>query len=178
MHCDRAQALMDRYVNEGFPPDERESFEIHLRGCPDCQQQLAKLQRLLAVLRSVPSPPVPQGFVDRVMVRARHEIQASQSSPGFQSAPGFQPALRRWWEQLGSARLANAVGAVAAGLLIGLVLGQQTWRYAASTGRPDRTMAGIDAETAYSLDYLSGSPHGSFTETYLSLTSVASDKES
>ena len=172
MRCDRAQALMDRYVNEGFPPDERESFEIHLRGCPDCQQQLATLQRLLAVLQSVPAPPVPQGFVDRVMARAQYEVQAPQPSPGA------QPALRRWWEHLSTARLANAVGAVAAGLLLGLVLGQQTWRYAASTSRPDRPMAGIDAETVYSLDYLSGSPRGSFTETYLALTSVASDQES
>jgi anti-sigma factor RsiW len=164
---------MDRYVNEGFPPDERESFDIHLRGCPDCQQQLAELQKLLAVLRSVPSPPAPQGFVDRVMAEAWHEVQAPQPSPRA------QPALRKWWKYLGTARLANAIVAVAAGLLIGLVLGQQTWRYAA----PDRTMAGhtmavSDAETAYSLDYLSGSLRGSFTETYLSLTSVANDKES
>ena len=172
MHCDRAQALMDRYVNEGFPPDERESFEIHLRGCPDCQQQLAKLQRLLAVLQSVPSPPVPQGFVDRVMARAQCEVRAPQPSSRA------QPALRRWWEHLGTARLANAIGAVAAGLLLGLVLGQQTWQYAASTSQPARPMSGIDAETVYSLDYLSGSAGGSFTETYLALTSVANDQES
>ena len=99
MHCDRAQALMDRYVNEGFPPDERESFKIHLRGCPDCQQQLANLQKLLAVLQSVPSPPVPQGFVDRVMARAQCEVQACNPPPGpnlpFEDGGGIweRPAL-------------------------------------------------------------------------------------
>jgi hypothetical protein len=35
-----------------------------------------------------------------------------------------------------------------------------------------------DAEAVYSLDFLSGSPRGSFTETYLNLTSVANDQES
>jgi anti-sigma factor RsiW len=159
---------MDRYVNEGLPPDEREHFEIHLRDCRDCQQQLASLQRLLAALRSAPSPPVPQGFVDRVMARARQEVQPSLRA---------RPAFRSWWEHVGTARLANAVGAVAAGLLLGLVLGQQTWRYAASTSGPNRLTAGVDAETVYSLDYLSGSSRGSFTETYLNLTSVASDQE-
>ena len=70
MRCDRAQALMDRYVKEGLPLHERESFEIHLRDCRVCHQQLEDLQRLLVVLRSDPSPPVPEGFVGRVMARA------------------------------------------------------------------------------------------------------------
>jgi anti-sigma factor RsiW len=172
MRCDRAQALIETYVSEGLPPDEREPFEIHLHGCRDCQQQLAKLQRLLAILQSVPSPPVPQGFVDRVMASAQCEVQASQSSPGSQLA------LRRWWEQLGTASLVNTACALAAGLLVGLVLGQQTWRYTVNNTGPIRPMAGIDAETVSSLDYLSGPPGGSFTETYLALTSVASNQES
>jgi len=75
------------------------------------------------------------------------------------------------------ARLANAVAAVAAGFVLGLGLGQQTWRFAVSSQEAERLAARVDAEAVYSLDYLSESPRGSFTETYLSLTSVANDRE-
>lgn len=67
MHCDRARAWMDRSVVEGLAAAERELSEVHLRDCPDCQQRLHGLQRLLATLGSTASPPVPEGVVGRVM---------------------------------------------------------------------------------------------------------------
>jgi anti-sigma factor RsiW len=170
MRCDRAQALMDRYVHEELPPDEREPFESHVRDCSACQQQWAKFQGLLAALQSVPAPPVPERFVDRVIARAQ-EIRERQSSVET------QPVLPRWWRRLSIARLANAVAAVAAGLVLGLGLGQQTWRFATSFQEAERLAPSVDAEAVYSLDYLSGYPRGSFTETYLSLTRVANDQE-
>ena len=174
MRCDRAQALMDRYLGEDLSAHERESFEIHLRDCRDCQQQLAGLRRLVAALQSVPAPPVPRDFVGRVMARTRQEIQ------GTQYAIVARSALSRWWERMGVTGLANAtntITAVAAGLLLGLLLGQQTWRHAASTHGVEQPTAGMDTDAVYSLDYLSGTPRGSFTETYLSLTNITSDQE-
>ena len=170
MRCDRAQALMDRYVHEELPPDEREAFESHVRDCSACQQEWARFQRLLAALQSVPAPPVPEKFVDRVIARA-------QETRERRSCVETRPVVPRWWGQAGIARLANAVAAVAAGLVLGLGLGQQTWRFATSLQEPERRAAGVDAEAIYSLDYLSGYPRGSFTETYLSLTHVANDQE-
>ena len=171
MRCDRAQALMDRYLGEDLSPHERESFEVHLRDCRNCQQQLAGLRRLVEALQSVPAPPVPRDLVGSVMARARQESQGPQHSVAARSI------LSRWWERVGVTGLANAIGAVAAGLLLGLVLGQQTWRHAASSDGVRQPATGVDAEVVYSLDYLSGIPHGSFTETYLSLTSAQTDQE-
>jgi len=180
MRCDRTQALMDRYVNEGLPPDEREPFESHLRDCRECQQQLAKLRGLLTVLRSVSAPPVPEGFVGRVMARAQEVPRPrplGKSPPGRTDWQSVARGIGSWWGQVDLSRLANAVAAVAAGLLLGLVLGQQTWRFAASRGGADRPATRADAEMVYALDYLSVSPRGSFTDSYLSLTSVAGDTE-
>jgi hypothetical protein len=75
------------------------------------------------------------------------------------------------------AHRANAAAAIAAGLVLGVVLGQQTWRFSASTTGHDRLTTSADAEMVYSLDYLSGAPRGSFTDAYLSLTRVATDQE-
>jgi len=171
MRCDRAQALMDRYVGEDLSPHERERFEVHLRDCRDCQQQLAGIRALVDALQRVPAPPVPRDLVGRVMARARQETQKRQPP-----VPA-RYARSTWWARVRVAGLANAVGAVAAGLLLGLVLGQQTWRHAASSNGGKQPAAGVDAEAVYSLDYLSGTPHGSFTDTYLSLTSAPSDQE-
>lgn len=74
-------------------------------------------------------------------------------------------------------RWVNAVAAVAAGVVLGLLLGQQTWRQAVSEGRSRQPNARVAAETIYSLDYLSGTPSGSFTESYLSLTGMANAQE-
>jgi len=171
MRCDRAQALMDRYLGEDLSPREREPLEVHLRDCRNCQRQLADLRRLVTALQSVPVPPVPRDFVGRVMARARQEIQEPRHSAAARST---HP---RWWEGVGVTGLANAVAAVATGLLLGLVLGQQTWRHAASSNGGKQPATGVNAEVVYSLDYLSGTPHGSFTETYLSLTSAQNDQE-
>ncbi len=171
MRCKRARELMDRYVSEGLPPDEREPFETHLRDCRDCQEHLAKFQDLVATLRSVPVPPIPHGFAERVMAKARQEFQRPQPSVVGRST------FSRWPEHVGAARAVNALGAVAAGLLLGLVLGQQTWQHTASANGAEQSIARVDADSVYALDYLSGTPRGSFTETYLSLTSVSNEQE-
>jgi len=175
MRCEQAQALLDRYVNRELPPVERERLESHLLECPDCRQQLVGLRGLVAVLHSVPAPPVPDGLAARVMARA-HEV-AGRRAPGRTAWDSVTQTVGHWWLQVDSSHIANAVAAVAAGLVLGLGLGQQSWRLAVGTREAERPVADVDAEAVYSLDYLSGVPRGSFTETYLSLTSVANDRE-
>lgn len=164
MRCNRAQSLMDRYAKEGLPRKEQEPFEAHLRVCPECRQQLANLHRLVERLRTVPSPPVPHEFVEEVMARARREREGCRvDGLGVIRNGGRDGRMVRW---------AKAVAATAAGLLLGLVLGQQTWWQAGSNGGTQQPGASVDTEAVYSLDYLSGTPRGSFTESYLSLTGM------
>ena len=111
------------------------------------------------------------------MAGARREIGARRESECRQLAKVARSALASWWERLALTGLIHAVPAVSAGLLLGLVLGQQTWRHVTSSKVSEPGTAAVDTEAAYSLDYLSGTPRGSFTETYLSLTSAVTDQE-
>jgi anti-sigma factor RsiW len=174
MRCDRAQRLMDRYLAEELPAVEREDLKFHLRKCPGCQQQWAQLQTLLGTLRRVPAPPMPQGFVGRVMAMAGQEIDRQGTSVEARARPAF------WWQRVVRHQQIGFAAALAAGLLVGVLLGHQTWHHSASTSTIDRPTANVqvtDAENVYLIDYLTGTPRGSFPEIYLSLTSVDSDQE-
>lgn len=169
MQCRQVQTLIDRYVSEGLLPDERSLFESHLQSCPSCQEQLHELRVLLALLRSAPAPPpVPEGFADRLMAKARQQVRPVPAGIS-------RPVWAVWWRSVASPRFANAAGAVAAGLLLGIVMAQQTWRYSENAGhyRPPQA----SPEVVYELDFLSGSPGGSFADAYLNLTSAAGEQE-
>ena len=121
----------------------------------------------MTTLQSEPSPPVPEQFVARLMSRARLETQSSPYSPGIRQV------FRSWWNESNPARLANAVAAVATGVLLGLALGQQTWQLPNGVEEQPTTYRVVD-----SLDYFSGYAGKSFAETYLSLTNAPSAQES
>lgn len=165
MNCARAQALIDRHVNEGLSPGERESLEIHLRDCRGCQQQLENLQRLLSVLRSNPSPPVPEGFADRVMARAgeREATIAPAGSLSREESPSI-------WKRLES--FAGIAAALAAGLIVGIFMGNDAWRAdrqqaIASTSQPAEPSEATDFE------YLIDPPGNSLAQAYLGLTTIS-----
>jgi len=165
MRCDRAQALMDRYLNEGLTPDERESFEIHLRDCRDCQQQLEYLQRLLAVLQSDAAPPVPEGFVDRVMARAEE-----RETTVVRSRRAWSVVSRSAWKKCEFS--AGIAAALAAGLAVGVFIGHETWwtdrqQEVASASRP------ADPPFASGFEHLVDPGGDSLAQAYLGLTATS-----
>ena len=165
MRCKQAQTLMDSYLNEGLSPDEREPLEIHLRDCGACQQKLEHLQNLLAVLRSDPSPPVPNGLVDRIMARAKDQ-ETTIANAKFGRRDQSQSA----WKKLEFS--AGIAAALAAGLLVGLFMGHQAWRNdhqqeIASAIGPTDPAAPADFE------YLIDPGGDSLAQAYLELTATA-----
>ena len=164
MRCDRARALMDRYVNEGLLPDEREPFEMHLRDCRNCQKQLANLQRLLAALRSVTSPPIPQAFVGRVMARAKErEAIVARTRPSSTEA---SRSMRKRFESL-----AGIAAALAAGLLVGVFMSDEAWRADRQQGITSATQP-ADPLVASGFEYLVNPGGDSLAQAYLGLTAT------
>ncbi len=159
MRCERAQAWMDRYVVEGLSPAERESFEIHLRDCRGCQEQLARIQRLVAALRSVVPPPVPEGFADRVLARTRNQEPIADGG-------GLGRSKRAVWRQV-RAGLGTAA-ALAAGLLLGLFLGHETWQ---PVPESPTQISQTDPLAGSGLGFLAGPGDDTLAQTYLQLTS-------
>jgi anti-sigma factor RsiW len=172
MQCRRAQGLIDMYAGEEIPTAHRAALEAHLAACSACREHQARLEKLLALLRRIPPlPPVPEGFNDRLLARAR---QRREMPP---RVPAVRPRLRDWWDFLRAPQTAGAVGAIAAGLLLGVLMGQQASREwsTATVAAPEALP--VDLLGGHGLDLLSGSPRGSFTDAYLSLTSQPDGRE-
>ena len=60
--------------------------------------------------------------------------------------------------------------ALAGGLLIGVLMGQQTWRFAHSSSLQQTVES--DPGAVYDLDYLTDAPGGSLVQSYLTLTTA------
>lgn len=169
MECRRAEKLLERYTNEGLAPEEQHRVEGHLRGCPGCREKHRELQSLLSLLRSMPPPPpVPEGFAERLTARVRERGDVVLA--GGTSQPG-----RSAWSYSG--RVAGALATIAAGLMLGVVMARQTWQYSAGAGDAISAAGAGRSELVYELDLLSGSPRGSFTDAYLTLTRVPAEQE-
>jgi anti-sigma factor RsiW len=165
MYCHRAQALLDRYVNEGLTADEREPFENHLRDCRACQQQLEGLQRLLAALHSDPAPPVPEGFVGRVMASAKE--QEAIVGRTRRASTDSSRSMWKWVESFG-----GIAAALAAGLTVGVFMGEQTQR-----AGPQQGIATTTAEAAplveSGFEYFVDPGGESLAQAYLGLTTTS-----
>jgi len=165
MRCDRAQALMDTYANEGLPPHEREPFEIHLRECRVCQQQSENLRRLVAVLRSDPSPPVPEGFVGRVMARAKE-----REAMIVRGSPVATMASRSLWKRLES--LAGIAATLAAGLMVGVFMGHEAWRADRQQGVASAVQP-AESRVTTGIEYLVEPDGDSLAQAYLGMSAVS-----
>jgi anti-sigma factor RsiW len=163
MRCKAVRNKLDRLSRQELAPRERERIEAHLSTCADCRRLLAAQERLASLLTNLPKPPsVPEGFGDRLMAVARERRAARRPVPG-------SLWRSRWLSPSASVgRKAAQAVALAGGLLIGVLMGQQTWRSAHSS-IPQQAVA-PDPVAVYELDYLTDAPGGSLAQSYLSLT--------
>ena len=124
MRCQTVRQKLEAYAAQELTPQVRERIEGHLQSCSRCREALARQKELEALIRSVPAPPVPDGFAGRVMARARVRGESL-------ARLSFRVESSRL---VGAQRLRLAMGtaaALAAGLLIGGLMGWQTWQRSA-----------------------------------------------
>jgi hypothetical protein len=104
MNCHRAGDLLSPYLEGELSPARAADLEAHVAGCARCRAELADLRRAVGALRTPPPLVQPVGLLAEF--RSRLETPARRPHPFFRP-----PAL---W-------LVPA-GAIAAGLLIGVVI--------------------------------------------------------
>jgi hypothetical protein len=163
MKCQTVREKLDLYMTQGLVTPVREAVEAHLRTCYQCRQELAGLEQLATLLKhDVAIPPVPESLSYRIMATARQRLSARQS-------PETVPwNIYRWWSSFSFPMRAAGAATLAAGLLIGILMGQQTWQSVHSSNPPQAVQA--DPFVVYELDYLTDAPGGSLTQSYLMLT--------
>lgn len=166
MRCPAVLEKLEAYAARELAPRARARIEAHLRSCPACRRALARREQLEAVVRAVPAPPVPDGFADRVMVRARQGVKLPHALPRSLCHP------LRWLEPQRLRTGLAAVAALAAGLLVGVYLGQHTWQPSDQGPRGPTRVSPADPVAASGLGHLADFGDSSLAEAYLSLTSA------
>lgn len=158
MRCETVRKKLDRLSQQELTSRMREAVEAHLSACEGCRRHFARQERLAAILTSVPEPPaVPQGFGDRVLEMARERQAAQRPTPAS--------LWRHHW--LRPSVLVGRSAVLAGGIMLGILMGQQTWR-SVHPAAPRPSMQS-DPVAVYELDYLTDAPGDSLAGTYLAL---------
>ncbi len=159
MRCEDVQGHLPNYADGEIPPKERRAIEAHLRGCPICRAALGEVDSVAAMVVQSKAPPLPPGFAEQVMSRARYRITRQRVA--------WSPI--QWWRTV-SAPLRGAAAAV---LVLGLLGGWAMGRAAlgAKGSRPAGLAPSRDALDGYNVDYLDDAPQDSLAGSYLALVS-------
>lgn len=89
----------------------REAFAAHLKECPQCQQEMARLDAVFAALDAMPVPDPGEDFGRRVWQ---------------QISPRLPEKRHRWWQALLQPRRLMLAGAMVALILLAFLLGRFT----------------------------------------------------
>lgn len=73
MACKQGRYLI-AYLDLTLPAKRRERLEQHLQTCAECQEELARLQRLDHLLANVDKAVAPRDLAPAVLLRARREL--------------------------------------------------------------------------------------------------------
>jgi anti-sigma-K factor RskA/putative zinc finger protein len=71
---DRYGELLGSYVLGELTTDEERELEHHLKGCPECRNELESIRRTHEILRNVAAIVPPPELKDRVLAQATGEI--------------------------------------------------------------------------------------------------------
>jgi len=85
---------LERWLDEGAPPERHLEAMAHARICARCSAMLAVADELETAL-SGPVPHAPAGFTARVMARVAATPQVRARIPVMEILPFFQPVP--WW---------------------------------------------------------------------------------
>jgi anti-sigma-K factor RskA len=108
----------DLYTLGALEGDEKELFEEHLRGCPECTRKLAEARGRCALLAlAAPQQPPDPRAKERLMQRVREVRRVQSTAPSYQQER-TSIFWSRWWTAI-SAPAAVALAIATAVLWLG-----------------------------------------------------------
>jgi len=117
MTCHDARHHSADYLTGALPASVRAALEDHLDACPDCATDLGNLRELWTLLGDLPAP-----VADSAAMRARFRAMTAADGRVTDISRGRRKVSAWWWTP--GVRPAWAVGAMAAALVAGVVVGR------------------------------------------------------
>jgi anti-sigma factor RsiW len=161
MHCKKVRIQIDAYCAGEVSPEARSAIEKHLQSCDACRNEYAAVQRMASLFdKAVLTPPVPEGFAQRVQTLARRR-----------SAQPVAAAwnLSQWWRAATVPLRAAAAAVLMIGVAVGVLMGWNTWH--SHSDRSAQSAEQRDPLAQHNVDYLTSTPDGSLEQSYLTLVS-------
>ncbi|MCK4412129.1 MAG: zf-HC2 domain-containing protein [Candidatus Eisenbacteria sp.] len=118
MKCKAARRLFSAYMDRDMTFEEEAKLRGHLDDCPDCNEELAKVQRMVAMLQGLPVVEPGEDFYAQLRAKL-HQAEGSERPAPVEPVLPWTERLRAW---VGAGSLRPAFGG-ALGLLVGLMLG-------------------------------------------------------
>lgn len=75
MNCDQVRTKLDGYVENELAADEQAAVEHHLETCAACQQKLAALQQMTALLYQIPTETPAPNLAGRIVTTVEARMQ-------------------------------------------------------------------------------------------------------
>jgi anti-sigma factor RsiW len=111
--CRAIQNRLGRYFDGELSPVERRMVEDHLKQCSRCSVDLQEIREIAGVFQKGIAPPVPLDLTQRIMEKARTQIDAALPVWSF---PDF-------WKSWSFSMRFVAVGVASAACYIGIAIG-------------------------------------------------------
>jgi anti-sigma factor RsiW len=166
VRCTSVRKNLSAYLDAQLSSAISAEMGTHLQCCAACRLAWLRLRQIGDLLRNVAAPPVPDGFVHRVLSQARRRVVC----PPPAARASFD--LVGYWRSVPLVQRAAAAAVLIVGLSTGLAMGWQTT--GTQTANSSTAVRVTDDPLAvFNLDYLGGDPNGSLPRAYLTL--VASD---
>ena len=118
MKCKAARRLFSAYMDQDMSFEEEAKLRGHLDECPDCEQELAKVQRMVAMLHGLPEVDPGEGFYAQLQAKLR-QAETAERPAAVEPARSWSERLQAWF---GGGVVRPAFGA-ALGLFVGLMVG-------------------------------------------------------
>ncbi|MFP4176319.1 MAG: anti-sigma factor family protein [Candidatus Brocadiia bacterium] len=170
MRCQDFYRHIDAYMTGELGEDTREQMEKHLSSCRDCRAALDDAYHIRAAFAAGDTPPVPEGFHESVMARAREE-NGVKERPGILDPFGHLSMLET--PLRAAAVAAGVIVALGIGILVGRDLAEATAaRQTQPVGREES-----DAVSSLGAEYLGEYPPESVSRAYANLTTTGGEQD-
>ncbi|MBI4713465.1 MAG: zf-HC2 domain-containing protein [Planctomycetes bacterium] len=95
MECAKTRELIGPYLDNELSADELSRVKTHLADCADCRRELAELEQVKGLVRSLPRHPASKALIER-MEQFNKPVQTSFLLRYRPAISGGTPPMLRW----------------------------------------------------------------------------------